>query len=580
MPQSMRSRTDGQGSPETRLRRSFRAGAALACCGALFVGPGCRGAPVPELDETPEPEVVAAELGPSDGVSPTQTLRVRFNQALDPGTVTADSVALVAHTAGAACAGAWSCGEASCVGGSCQPRELDAGWISDFAHPPLSAKRGAERALVRTRLEEEGRVLAVDPLRPLPSHRRFSLLLGPGITDRRGRRLPRRTPSGLALIRTFVTGGADLARPTVELVAPRRGQAEVPTNLARVAVLFSRPVRGVAEGSLWLEDDHGGRHAAAVEASDQACGNVGPSRCWLLRPRRTLPPNGSVRVVASEIITDDRGLPVLTGEVQWFATGAGKDGRSPTVLALLAQHADDCVLVKVWSDEPVDVELAVGGRKGRLVSLAKAEHEFAVGLPQGTEAFVLAQASDAAGNLAEPQLRWVRGESPERVAITEVMPNPAGREPDQEWVELTNLSSDPVDLAGWTIDDGDDGVGAVQLPGVRLAPGQVAVLVGPGFELPSSPASWIASGAALVRLSGTIGAHGIGNRGERLVLRDQAGRLVSTYGGHQVLEGAGAEGRSVERVPATSCDLRESWRLSGSGHGTPGRAPTTPGALP
>lgn len=60
-----------------------------------------------------------------------------------------------------------------------------------------------------------------------------------------------------------------------------------------------------------------------------------------------------------------------------------------------------------------------------------------------------------------------------QVVITEIFPDPKNvAEPDGEWFELYNLSSDAVDLDGWTVTDGE---GSFVIGGFLLPPGEFAV---------------------------------------------------------------------------------------------------------
>ncbi|WP_149494934.1 lamin tail domain-containing protein [Roseiconus lacunae] len=62
------------------------------------------------------------------------------------------------------------------------------------------------------------------------------------------------------------------------------------------------------------------------------------------------------------------------------------------------------------------------------------------------------------------------------VVISEVMYNPAGDEPDGEWIEIANLGPGAVDLSGWQLDD-EDPTDWSPIPDVSpLPPGQVAIL--------------------------------------------------------------------------------------------------------
>lgn len=101
--------------------------------------------------------------------------------------------------------------------------------------------------------------------------------------------------------------------------------------------------------------------------------------------------------------------------------------------------------------------------------------------------------------------------------ISEILADPPepGRDAPYEWVEIVNISSQPIDLAGWTI---GDATAADILPALLLPPGAYAVIAGSSAHLPP--------GIAIVRVTdGQIG-NGIGNTGDLLRLRDPAGRTI------------------------------------------------------
>ena len=64
------------------------------------------------------------------------------------------------------------------------------------------------------------------------------------------------------------------------------------------------------------------------------------------------------------------------------------------------------------------------------------------------------------------------------VIITEIMFNPPTREFESEWVEIMNVSSEPIDISGWFIGDLEEtGRSEPIAPGVVLDAGEVAVLI-------------------------------------------------------------------------------------------------------
>jgi hypothetical protein len=72
----------------------------------------------------------------------------------------------------------------------------------------------------------------------------------------------------------------------------------------------------------------------------------------------------------------------------------------------------------------------------------------------------------------------------------------------------------------------------------------------------------------LVRVSGSLAQSGLRNSGERVELRDAAGTVLSSYGGHVDL--SSEPGRSAVRLDLSGCDVSAAWRASEPGGSTPG----------
>jgi hypothetical protein len=85
------------------------------------------------------------------------------------------------------------------------------------------------------------------------------------------------------------------------------------------------------------------------------------------------------------------------------------------------------------------------------------------------------------------------GFAPTSLLITEVMFNPAGDEPDWEWIEVYNNTGTSLDLTGWVLDD-DDGnpLAAPNIAGGTIAQGQTAVLFNAdSLALETIEAAWL-----------------------------------------------------------------------------------------
>ena len=111
----------------------------------------------------------------------------------------------------------------------------------------------------------------------------------------------------------------------------------------------------------------------------------------------------------------------------------------------------------------------------------------------------------------------------ERVIITEVLANPLGAEPQQEWVELFNDGLAPVVLAGWQLEDGG---GITPLPAETLQVGEYALVVREDYNSQFGLDVPPASGTPLL-LVAQLGQRGLSNSGEPLIVRDPSGEIAS-----------------------------------------------------
>jgi hypothetical protein len=131
--------------------------------------------------------------------------------------------------------------------------------------------------------------------------------------------------------------------------------------------------------------------------------------------------------------------------------------------------------------------------------------------------------------------------------ITEVLIDPEGSEPAQEFVEILNPGASSLDIGGFRLSDVDPTGGEVGDPlpaGTILSPGEVALLVPEGFA-PGGPDPAPAEGVLLVRLDGSLARSGLRNSsGEPVFLADPSGLVVSLYPNAL---GSTAQGMSAQR---------------------------------
>ncbi|MEM7606226.1 MAG: lamin tail domain-containing protein [Myxococcota bacterium] len=111
--------------------------------------------------------------------------------------------------------------------------------------------------------------------------------------------------------------------------------------------------------------------------------------------------------------------------------------------------------------------------------------------------------------------------------ITEVRADPLGPEPHQEFVELHNAGSAPLDLNGWQLADAPERVGDV-LQG-HIAPGLRALITAPTFDANALDDGALREGVTVLRQASSLGSGGLRNGGEPLFIRDAQGQRIAEF---------------------------------------------------
>jgi hypothetical protein len=151
------------------------------------------------------------------------------------------------------------------------------------------------------------------------------------------------------------------------------------------------------------------------------------------------------------------------------------------------------------------------------------------------------------------------------VVINEVLANPLGAEPAQEWIELVNDGSLSVELGGFIL---SDSAGPSVLPPHLLPPNGFVILAREDFQRDDGSDVPVPAGAAVLSLV-TLGKNGLTNSGEPLELRTSEDVLLSRFPAVPKPKA----GVSVARTkPEALDDDPSSFVL----HAAPGASPGTP----
>jgi hypothetical protein len=130
---------------------------------------------------------------------------------------------------------------------------------------------------------------------------------------------------------------------------------------------------------------------------------------------------------------------------------------------------------------------------------------------------------DGVSQMATPTI--ATAEPMAHVVINEVLANPIGEEPDQEWVELYNDGARAAFLADYRLIDIG---GEVVLPALYLPPGGYALVVNDSFDA-DSPYDPRPDEHAIVLRVPSLGKNGLNNQGEPLELVRGPSQVVSRF---------------------------------------------------
>jgi hypothetical protein len=228
------------------------------------------------------------------------------------------------------------------------------------------------------------------------------------------------------------------------------------------------------------------------------------------------------------------------------------------------------------TDEQAEISLVLeeSARTGVLSESWTTEHHVAItALEPTVSTTVTLVVKDINENKTEIDIS-VTGQDGPTIAVTEVLADPNGSEPAQEFVEIMNFGPFPVDLSGWMVDDNGDANGGSNLiaDNTVLEPGQVAIVVSASYNPEDGQDPAPAPSARIIILNSTVCSNGLKNsEAETVELYDASGRLVSQYRGQA---GNPTGGRSAIRLKAElPDDDKLAFGLEPTGSSTPGEAP-------
>ena len=358
------------------------------------------------------------------------------------------------------------------------------------------------------------------------------------------------------------------------LVDPQAGSTGVPSNLAavvaRLPAAIALDAAAAGGAGFRLRQAEGDPVAAALGppvAIPCAAAAVAPAgSCYRVPLMGVLQLNRTYLFEVLPGVIETGGAAAATGVIGAFDTGGDADRIAPQVIDFSVALAGPCAGIRFTTDEPVGAQIVLRTDAGETVIPAgegQTAFDLAVpfgGLAAGARAEIVLRVTDRAGNPTESSAGEIDVplETPPLV-ITEVLANPAGPEPGQEFVELRNIGEAEVSLGGLRIEDAK---GADVLPEAVLPPGAYALVVPSAFDPGSTRDVAPRAGTLMIPLDARIGSDGLSNAGEVVRLRmpgTAAEPIVSIYGGWVDVSAASAAGKSAHRLDDHACDHVTAW---------------------
>ncbi|MFM2419071.1 MAG: hypothetical protein RL385_3794 [Pseudomonadota bacterium] len=239
-----------------------------------------------------------------------------------------------------------------------------------------------------------------------------------------------------------------------------------------------------------------------------------------------------------------------------FTTGSGADSSPPALRALpcdadedsagglCTRRMDRSLQLRAHCSEPVVASVhGCGADPAAAQPSAEVQIQLAP-IPDGPCGAVL-RLENAAGLHTDVPLAIAAHEPLPALSIDEVRADPFGPEPAQEYVEIFNFGPVALSLLGFTLSKEAEGRGVTFEPTFEIEPMERVLAVAPDFVRVTEPAAHGVdeeppAGVRLVRLSAALG---LSAHGTALVLRDSAGKRVSSA----PAASAGHEGACIAR---------------------------------
>lgn len=390
--------------------------------------------------------------------------------------------------------------------------------LEDLADPPLRA--ATQRLVIPLNIEANGALVTARPETALSAGGRYELVWtrGEEPVERFRVRVSTSPAAGSALVQSW----------------PGDRDVRVPPNVERALLRFDGYVHGAHAAEIALTDEHG--HVLATTLSVMACTDLAlpAGDCLALSFDEPLEKARAYKLTLGEGLFDATGAPLEPRAIT-FTTSSADDHKPPALMPIQCGldelvHELGCILPRErgavfrgLTDEPALVTLTAGTQRTATLALSGAFALALQGLPPGGSVDATLELEDLAGLSTRHTLPLASALGLATVRIDELRPDPLGPEPAQEYVELFNFGSHPVNIMGFSLTDDVFASGRSITTPLSLEPGERVLVVSPGFDPNDTSDGPLPSGVRLARLDGALSLR---NDGEALYLRDELGRRI------------------------------------------------------
>ena len=406
----------------------------------------------------------------------------------------------------------------------------DTGLVHDLERLPLTAASSSRLIAADVRRADDN--LSIEPRATLPRAATITLAI-----PRTAIPTKLRDHWPAVATRTLRIADTPDAGAAVSGTFPADGTASVSPDLDYAVITFDGHVAGV-EAGIWLQTQDGLAVPASVERVSCDEFDTHADDCVRVTPHGRLQPESEYSLHTGRALTDAHGAEVpattaafttrstsVSSELTWQTVGCGLDETpTPVGCALLE---DERITLRVAPSVSTRLRIVLARDREALLSGPRPVETRFEGLEPDTPYAVDVHAEPIDGAALDTTFTLTTSAPLPALCITEVLADPRGPEPDQEFVEVMNFGAQALALRGYTLSDRVDELGTVLDTDLVLPGGALALLVPDAFDPESTRDVPPAAGAVLVRVGKSVTRSGLANSGEPLFLRDPLLRRVS-----------------------------------------------------